>query len=158
MKKLIITTIAALILASCGSVREVGSFTMVSTRNIDSKTDYQLLASFSGQNRGFLYRNRGQTIQIAIDNIVRTVPGGDFLKNAKVYLIDERFFAVEGDVWGLKQNQQFKGFAVGDLVYFKAFGNYVSGTIESLVDDTYCIVNCNNDLIKKKYDDLSRKK
>ncbi|MBI3503060.1 MAG: hypothetical protein HY063_14835 [Bacteroidetes bacterium] len=54
---------------------------------------------------------RNESIQQAVDAVVKKVDGGEYLMNAKIWLIirsgggfvpDRYYYAVEGDVWGLK--------------------------------------------------------
>ena len=60
--------------------------------------------------------------------------------NATFYLVKGRYFAVEGDVWGLKQNANYKGFHVGDHVMWKTGAIYKKGTIEAVKDSESCVV------------------
>lgn len=97
MKKLLLISL----LSSCVSVKQIGEFTIVSTRNIQSSEKYVLLTTYSGGNKKELRKSQCKTIQEAINKTVKSVPGGEYLMNAKVYSIDSEYFAVEGDVWGL---------------------------------------------------------
>lgn len=99
MKKLFII----LLISSCTSVKQIGEFTIVSTRNIEYNSKYVLLSTYSGGTRKELRKSTCKTIEEAINKTVKSVQGGEYLMNAKVYSIDEEYFAVEGDVWGLKE-------------------------------------------------------
>ena len=100
-------------------VRKIGEINMISSRNISNLADYEL---------------------IALDQTVREVPGGVFLMNASFYIVKGKYFAVEGDVWGLKQNANYKGFKVGDRVMWKTVTGYKKGTIEAIKDSENCVV------------------
>lgn len=99
MKKLFII----FLISSCTSVKQIGDFTIVSTRNVQQNREYVLLTTYSGGTRKELRKSKCSTIQEAINKTVKSVPGGEYLMNAKIYSIDDEFFAVEGDVWGIKQ-------------------------------------------------------
>lgn len=131
---------------------------MLSTRNVDQNGNYELKASYSGGSQKELKKTKSETIEDAINQTVKKVPGGEYLMNVKIYLVDGTYFAVEGDVWGRAGNNAFRGFAVGDVVTWKQLGgNIVTGKIHTLKDDVKCIVQAEDgELIEKKYDDLSK--
>lgn len=144
---------------SCTSVKQVGKLTIVADRNIDSKTDYVLLRSYMGGSTRELKRLKGKTLEDAIDNVVRNTPGGEFLKNARIYLVNGTMFAVEGDVWGIKGDQNFKGFHVGDKVQWSgAFSSVLKGMIVELKNETVCIVKLesNGNLKEVRYSELKK--
>ncbi len=92
-----------LLFSSCLSVTQVGQFTVVSTRNFESKANYILLKSYAGATKRELRKTKASSLDQAINNTVKSVPNGEFMKNVKVYLVHRGkkvFFAVEGDVWG----------------------------------------------------------
>ena len=60
--------------------------------------------------------------------------------NASFYIVKGKYFAVEGDVWGIKQNANYKGFKVGDHVMWKTATGYKKGTIEAIKDSENCVV------------------
>lgn len=129
---------------------------MISNRNVDPKLNYEVLSTYSGGAKKELKKSKSLSIEEAIDNTVRKVPGGEFLMNAKVYLIKGAYIAVEGDVWGVKTNSSFRGFKVGDKVTWKAIDGYKVGTIKSLKDGTKCIIEKENgELIDKKFEEIS---
>lgn len=44
-------------------------------------------------------------IDTAINQLLRRVPGGCYIANAKIYVVRGRYLAVSGDVWGRKPKQ-----------------------------------------------------
>ena len=95
-----ITALLTLILALSGCWMRIGDLTMISTRNVDSKTDYELLQRYS-VGKGKKKKGRDPLDQ-AVDKAVRGIPGGEFLKNIKIYVKQGgRKIKVEGDVWGI---------------------------------------------------------
>lgn len=122
MKKTLASLFAVSILSSCGvshQVIQVGNINMVSTRNIEN-TEYVLLSSYMGGNKKEIANARAVTIEEAIDQTVKQTPGGEYLKNAKIYKVDGLYFAVEGDVWGIKNNDpSFRGLKVGDYAIYE---------------------------------------
>jgi hypothetical protein len=110
-KTLVIGSILASFFFSSCAYRRIGDLTMVSTRNVDSKTDYvELRRSVEAT-----YRLRKRdALEAVIDRAVKEVPGGEFMKNAVISIKGDRKVKVEGDVWGvagkveLKESQQKK--------------------------------------------------
>ena len=129
---------------------------MISNRNVDSNLDYGLIASYSGGTKRELKKSRALTVEDAVDQTVRKVPEGEFLMNSKVYLVKNKYFAVEGDVWGVKANATYRGFKVGDKVIIDGALNTIA-TIKSLKDDKTCFIERINGLIEEvKYDRFSK--
>lgn len=155
MKTRLLTTIIILSIISCTEIKEIGKVNMISNRNVESNANYIIIKSYAGAGTRELKNNKAPNVEQAIDNVVRNVAGGEFLKNAKIYLIDGVYYSVEGDVWGIESNANYKGFKVKDKVNCKsAFENF-TGKIISLKDDTYCIVETENGDIKTvRYDAL----
>ena len=60
--------------------------------------------------------------------------------NATFYIVKNKYFAVEGDVWGSKQNAQYKGFKVGDRVMWKTITGYKKGVVEAIKNSEECVV------------------
>ena len=79
-------------------------------------------------------------MQDAMDQTIREIPGGVFLMNATFYLVKGKYFAVEGDVWGIKQNADYKGFKIGDKVMWKTVTGYKRGVLEAIKDSENCVV------------------
>ncbi|MBW7868881.1 MAG: hypothetical protein H3C31_11200 [Brumimicrobium sp.] len=125
MKKIIIILIIGLCTTSC--FRYIGDLTIVSTRNIDSSIDYVPLKSYSGGSKNELRKTVGINLKEAVNNNLRTVPGGEYIMNAKFYIYRGKYYAVEGDVWGMKtkvsetgdEAVEYRGFRVGDKVLWR---------------------------------------
>jgi len=97
--KIIILLIFSIIVSGCGWVR-IGDLTMVATRNIDTKTDYKLIQNYvEGKGKAGKGVN---PLEQAIDETVKKINGGEFLKNVKIYIKDNgQKVKIEGDVWGI---------------------------------------------------------
>ncbi len=170
MKTLLKTAFMMIFLSSCfTSVKQIGKLNMISNRNVESNANYVLVKTYAGASKKELKHTKAVTVEDAIDNTIRQVPGGEFLKNAKIYIVKHKYFAVEGDVWGLSGNISFKGFKVGDHVTWKNKRNlvekiagekpYLTGVIKSLKDDQTCLIQI--DGVDQKttellYDDISK--
>jgi hypothetical protein len=149
MKKQIILSATALtMLSSCFTVLDMGKLNMISDRNIDTKMgDYVLLKNYAGGSKKeikkALKKTRATTLDLAVDETVKNVAGGEFLKNVKVYGVkkkDKIYMLVEGDVWGYRENISFRGFKVGDTVQWKELGVVKKGVITGLTDSEKCMV------------------
>ncbi|MBK6834244.1 MAG: hypothetical protein IPG89_08235 [Bacteroidetes bacterium] len=150
---LIITSALAGALTSCISTKQIGDLNMISTRNVETKTDYVLIRNYMGGTKRELKRSKAKDLKDAVNNLVKQTPGGEFVKNAKVYLVNGKYYAVEGDIWGIAQNINFRGFKVGDIVQYK--GNKY--TITELKNDKVCTIKDDNEKIREaSYDDLKR--
>jgi hypothetical protein len=147
--------IIVLVTVSCSSkITQIGRVNMVSNRNVNPNLEYMLIASYTGS-KSDLKKSKAPTIEDAVDQAVRRVPGGEFLMNTKIFLVDGKYIAVEGDVWGNKEASH-KGFKVGDRVTWKtAFQGYKEGVIRALKDDKTCIIMLENgNTTDKKYDEI----
>ncbi len=98
--KTTVCVLIALALGGCMRVKQIGKLNMISNRNVDSRMDYVLIKNYVGGSKKELRRYKGSSIEEAIDKVVKVQPGGEFLKNVKLYLVKGKYFAVEGDVWG----------------------------------------------------------
>ncbi len=164
-KNLLTIGLIALLFTSCAEVTEIGRVNMISNRNIDSNGEYALLASYSGGTSKELRKSRALNLQDAIDKTVKKIPGGEYLMNAKIYVILKpfsnkiKYYSVEGDVWGHKENKSYRGFKVGDTVTWKSSisGKWKTGVIKSLKDDYSCLIELESGkIIEKKYDNISK--
>jgi hypothetical protein len=142
---IIIATMTAV--TSCSTVIDLGKLNMISDRNIDSKMDYVLIKNYAGGSKKEikkgLKRTKTTSLDIAVDETVKNVAGGEFLKNVRVYGLKKRkkmYLLVEGDVWGVAGNESFRGFKLGDIVQWKELGVTHKGTITGLTDATRCMV------------------
>ncbi len=159
MKTLLVGILAVTSLGACSSsVKQIGKVNMISNRNIDPKLDYAPLSTYAGGSKSELKKAKETSIEDAIDKTVRKVPGGEFLMNAKIFMVDGRYVVVEGDVWGVNTNVAHRGFRVGDQVVWKSVTGVVKmGVVKSLKDDKTCFVETEDGTrVEKKYDDISK--
>ena len=158
MKTIVVFFVSLILLSSCStSVRLVGEVNMISHRNIESK-NYVLIKSYMGASPDEIKKARSQTIQAAVNETVKNTAGGEFLKNAKIYLVDGTYYAVEGDVWGLAENITFRGWRIGDKVQWLKYKSVVlSGTIIDLKNSEVCSVQQpDGKVVEVEYDKLKR--
>lgn len=149
---------AILLLASCVTTKQIGTVNMISNRNIESSANYALLKSYMGANKQEIRQSKAKTIEDAIDQVVKSTPGGEFLKNVKIYKVSTNYLAVEGDVWGITENMNFRGFAVGDKVkWTKLFKDY-TGVIVDLKNDKSCTIKADSDqsIVEEDYKSLTK--
>lgn len=139
--------IVVLFMSSCVKVIDLGKLNMISDRNIDSKTEYVLIKNYAGGSekeiKKALKKTKATTIDAAVDETVRNVAGGEYLKNVKLYGVMKKkkmYLLVEGDVWGVSGNESFRGFKVGDIVQWKELTVTKKGTITGLTDAEKCMV------------------
>jgi len=119
------------------SVKQIGEMNMVATRNVDMGTKHEPLRTYAGGSHRELRESTSTSIEDAINETVRAVPGGEFLMNVKVYLVSHEtegtYIAVEGDVWG-RPNVGVRGIKPGDLVTWKRRNKFVTGKVVALRD------------------------
>jgi hypothetical protein len=130
---------------SCSSVvvKKVGEVNMISNRNVDSGANYKVLRNYMGMSEEEIKRTESKSIHDAVDQTVKDTPGGEFLKNAKLYQVtrdDALYFAVEGDVWGLEENANYRGFKVSDKVQWESLFSTNTGVITDLKDSKECTI------------------
>jgi hypothetical protein len=130
-------------LMGCGPhVKQIGDLNMIATRNVDASelsSAYVPLRTYAGGSKRELKKSTASSIEEAANATVRAVPGGEFLMNVKVYLIDGMYIAIEGDVWG-RNSASVRGFKIGDAVVWKRFGSYARGKVVALKDEKTCLV------------------
>ena len=96
MKKIALIFLVTISLTSC--FNRIGKLTICSTRNMDSKTDYVLIAK---DVRGKCKTDKKDALETAIDRAVKKYPTGEFMKNAIFYVSGNgEKIEVIGDVWG----------------------------------------------------------
>jgi hypothetical protein len=152
-----------IIMASCSSTQQIGKVNMISTRNVDSK-NYVLIKTYAGSTTKELKKSRASSIEEAINNTVKAVPGGEYLMNVAIFLIKGKYYAVQGDVYGLSGTISYRGFVAGDKVTWEDRASlfdkkqYVSGTIISLKDDNTVIIKLDNSekTVEISYDKISK--
>lgn len=143
MRKLLLTIIALFVIVNYSDAQKViqiGKINMISSKNIGNLEDYELIAAYARGNQKKITKSKAETLEDALEQTVREVPGGVFLMNAKIYMIKGKYFAIEGDVWGLKQNANYKGYKVGDHVMWKTIFGYKKGTVEAIKNSEECVV------------------
>lgn len=156
MKKYFLFVITLVALSACSSVKQIGHVNMISTRNVDASAKYELLSAYVGGRKSELRRSKAKTIDEAINQTVKNIPGGEYLMNVKIYRVGDSHFAVEGDVWGLPDNQSRYGFTIGESVVWRIRSdNFEKGVIVSFIDSEKCYVKTEEGkVIKKKYSAL----
>lgn len=145
MKKITSFLLFAVLFTACTSVNQIGKVNMISNRNVNPELKYEVITTYSGGSKKEFKKSRATSIEDAIDQTVRKVPGGEFVMNAKIYLVKGKYIAVEGDVWGNPAKQSYRGFKVGDIVTWKTKSiksgtKYLTGKIATLKDDKSCLV------------------
>ena len=164
MKKIVYFLLLAVIFTACTSVEQIGKVNMISNRNVDPQLKYQVLTTYSGGTSKEFKKSRATSIEDAVDQTVRKVPGGEFVMNAKIYLVKGKYIAVEGDVWGNLAQQSYRGFKVGDTVTWKSKSvtkgtKYLTGKISTLKDDKSCLVKVDDEtgkIIELEYDEITK--
>jgi len=161
MKKTLLSLLL-LTLLSCTSYKEIGQLNVISNRNFDTSKDYQLLATYSGDSDKEIKKSKSPNIQTAIDDRLKNVPGGEYLTNVKIYLVDGKYYSVTGDVFGTT-NAPFKGFVVGDVVMYYHNGlfrknEYKMAVVKSLKSQTHCLIMLEDDqkVIEVEYEQISK--
>jgi hypothetical protein len=123
---------------------------MVATRNIDKGAEYVALKTYAGvsnteldnaiarSKKGLIGKKhpilqeinkyKANTINEAVDNVVKSQAGGEYLMNARFYVVEISDaqsgniifeYVASGDVWGLKgKDLEIKGYRINDMVVF----------------------------------------
>ena len=111
MKNTAVSMLMCLMLASCASTyNEIGSLNMLSNKHIDPNGHYQKLAVNVGTTKKEIKGSTADNIDAAINNVLNRVPGGEYITNVKLYVVNGDYLAVSGDVWG-HANQKDSVFA-----------------------------------------------
>lgn len=125
MKKVLLISLSATLL-SCGvDVELIGDLNMISNRNVNPEQKYELLKSYAGSSSKSELKKenkkvKAKNIQQAVDYTVSNVAGGEFLTNVKIYVLEEKYYVVRGDVWGRQgAEKEIKGWKIGDRVQYK---------------------------------------
>lgn len=161
------TLTATIFMVSCQSVEQVGKLNMISNRNVDTNFNYERISTYSGGSKKEFRKSNAETIEHAVDQTVKKVIGGEFLMNAKIYMVNNEYFAVEGDVWGKSQNISHRGIGVGDNVIWKnkslsaklgSETDYQAGTVKALKDEKTCLIELDDtkELIELTYDEITK--
>lgn len=87
-----------LLLNSCGFKR-YGDFTILANGNVDSKTEYQKLKVNA---EATVRTKKIDPLEECVDQVVKSVEGGEFLKNVTVYVHRSgRKIKITADVYGI---------------------------------------------------------
>jgi hypothetical protein len=138
------------------AARQIGKVNLISTRNVETSLDYTLIRSYTGGSKRELRRSRAETIESALAETVQQDPDGEFLANARIFVANDKYFAVGGDGWVRTANVSYRGFPVGGRASFKTPFGIKTGTVEALKDDKACFVKGDEGgvITEFKYDDL----
>ncbi len=99
--KIFLIGMGVILMSSCASYRRVGDLNMISNRNIDSGKEYVLIQR-DVQAKATMKKD--DALERAIDAATEKYKG-DYMMNVKVYVRENGAkIKVEGDVWGLKEN------------------------------------------------------
>lgn len=133
-------------LSSCSIWEQLGSATIISNKTIDLNKKYCLLKAFAGSAKNELKKNASpvNNIDEAINNLLKDVPGGLFLMNARI-VYGVYGVSITGDVYGLCDNSSDDNlltsqFKIGDYILWENNGSYLKGSIESQKDDDEFII------------------
>jgi hypothetical protein len=157
MKKSTFFILSIALLTACTHVKQIGELNMISTRNVSPQLNYKAVATYVNSEKKALKRSRAKNIDDAINQTVKSVPGGEFMMNVKIYKTSRGCFAVSGDVWGYEQTQ-YKGFAVGDVVIYDKMFNNKKAKIVALKSENTCYIEVEGKEkpIEVKYSDLTK--
>lgn len=93
---------AASLLTSCaGTYQAVGKVGMLAPDRVENGVNYQPLATNTGSSKKVITASKAQTVSQAVQQVINTVPGGKYMTNVTVYVVDGGYIAVKGDVWGV---------------------------------------------------------
>ena len=159
MKKVIYLMLLAVLFSGCSTlkVKQIGKMNMVSNRNVNPSVQYQLISTYTGGSKSELRQSTAKTIDEAVDQTVKKVPGGEFLMNVKIFAIDSTYYAVEGDVWGIPLSNGYRGFKPGNKVSWSRMFKVHTGIIFALKDYEKCTITDDETkrIVEIKYDDLT---
>lgn len=142
---------------SCSSTTytQIGQVNMISNRNVSSLQEYTLLSKFTSASPKQISNSTAQTINDAIDNVVKTIPGGEYLMNVKLYRNSSGFYAAEGDVWGIGGKRDINGMKVQDVVIWNKKGKVERVKIlEFKADQEVSVLTSKNRIEKVDISDL----
>ncbi|HEY1871029.1 MAG TPA: hypothetical protein VGG71_08220, partial [Chitinophagaceae bacterium] len=84
----ILFIVIGITITSCATpVKQIGKVNMISNRNVDPALNYGVISSYSGGSMRELKHSRATSIDDAIDQTVKKIPGGEFLMNVKIYMV-----------------------------------------------------------------------
>lgn len=116
MKRFLVTVFLISTL-SC-SYQRVGNLTVVSTRNFQNSENY---VELSRNVTGYSKLKKEDALQEAIDEAVNSIPGGEYMTNAVIYIKGDRAIKVTGDVYGqpaASPNTNNVSYSIGQQVFW----------------------------------------
>ena len=131
--------ICSLLMVKCTHYKLIGNLNVISTRNFSLKENYTVLKNYAGTSKREMKRNKSKTIDGAVNNLVKSVPGGEFVQNVKI-LTTGRYYVVTGDVYGFNTSANFSGFKVGDTVIWKKLSKRHTGNVVELLNDNKALI------------------
>jgi len=88
--------------ASCVSKYEaIGHVSLLSDYTIKPGVAYEQLTTNSGGNKKELKHSKMGSIDDAVTQVISKVPGGCFITDVTIYIVDDGYYAVSGNVWGV---------------------------------------------------------
>jgi hypothetical protein len=66
----------------------IGQVNMISTRNVDMSRKYEPLSTYAGGSEEEMKEANAKNIEEGVNATVRKIPGGEFIMNAKIYMVD----------------------------------------------------------------------
>lgn len=104
-KMIFLSLSAAMLLTSCASSYDaIGTVDMLSNKSLDTTINYKQLTFNSGITKKLIKHSTADNLDKAIDNVVNQVPGGLYITNVTIYVVDNGYYAVSGNVWGIDKN------------------------------------------------------
>ena len=101
VKKVGILIFSSILFASCTSSYEaIGNVSVLSDRAIKAGVAYKQLSINSGGTKEELKHSQAETLDEAVSQVISQVPGGRFITNVTIYVGDNGYYAVSGNVWG----------------------------------------------------------
>lgn len=148
--------LGVILMSGCASYRRVGDLNMIQNRNIDSGKEYVLIQR---NVEAKATMKKDDALERAIDAATEKYKG-DYMMNVKVYVRENGAkIKVEGDVWGLKENNISVQTSVnkkielqtGDMAAFHSTGKIIEGKIIGINEKGAIIeYNDKNGITKRK--------
>jgi hypothetical protein len=109
--------------ASCASKYEaIGHVSLLSDHTIKPGIAYEQLTTNSGGSKKELKHSKLGSIDDAVTQVISKVPGGCFITDVTIYVVNDGYYAVSGNVWGA---------AASDTLTHSASNSFVSATSAS---------------------------
>ncbi|HWY98238.1 MAG TPA: hypothetical protein VNY36_04035 [Bacteroidia bacterium] len=82
----------------------IGKVSMLSVGKVDPNLKYKQFTTNSGGSKKELKSSYAPTVKAAIRQVLSNTPGGYFITNVTIYSVNDGYFAVSGDVWGVDKD------------------------------------------------------